>query len=211
MAFFLGENHMKTISLTLNRLFFKGLIVVLPVTLTIYLLMSIATSAENVFGTLIKDLIGPTFYVPGLGILLAVLALIGVGVLAGNFLTGRVIKFGTSQFERLPFLKAIYNPLKDLMSLFGGSGDTAMKKVVLVNFEKLGFRSIGLVTREEFSDLPAGSIAQDNITVYIPMSYMLGGFTAIVPKSSVTEIDMPVEKALKLAITGWVKADPNAN
>jgi uncharacterized membrane protein len=211
MAFFLGENHMKTISLTLNRLFFKGLIVVLPVTLTIYLLMSIATSAENAFGTLIKDLIGPTFYVPGLGILFAVLALIGVGVLAGNFLTGRVIKFGTSQFERLPFLKAIYNPLKDLMSLFGGSGDTAMKKVVLVNFEKLGFRSIGLVTREEFSDLPAGSIADDNITVYIPMSYMLGGFTTIVPKSSVTEIDMPVEKALKLAITGWVKADPNAN
>jgi len=105
-------------------------------------------------------------------------------------------------------LKAIYNPLKDLMSLFAGSGQDNMKKVVMVNFEKLGFQSIGLVTREEFSDLPKDTIESGNIAVYIPMSYMLGGFTAIVPRESVTEVDIPVEKAFKLAITGWIKADP---
>jgi uncharacterized membrane protein len=193
----------------LNRLFLKGLIVILPVTLTLYLLIAIATSAENVFGSFIKDLVGPSLYFPGLGIFFAILVIIGIGILAGNFITGRIIRFATSQFERLPFLKAIYSPLKDLMSLFGGSGHNDMKKVVLVNFDKLGFRSIGLVTREEFSDLPEGSIAEDNITVYIPMSYMLGGFTTIVPRSSVTEIDMPVESALKLAVTGWIKADKN--
>lgn len=206
MAFFLGEIEMKV----LNRLFLKGLIVVLPVTLTLYLLMAIATSAENVFGSFIKNLVGPSLYFPGLGIFFAILVIIGIGILAGNFITGRIISFTTSQFERLPFLKAIYSPLKDLMSLFGGGGHNDMKKVVLVNFEKLGFRSIALVTREEFSDLPPGSIDDGNITVYIPMSYMLGGFTAIVPRTSVTEIDMPVESALKLAVTGWIKADKNS-
>jgi len=195
----------------LNRLFLKGLIVVLPVTLTLYLLIAIATSAEGVFGAFIKEMIGPTLYFPGLGIAFAIVVIIGIGILAGNFITGKIISWAMDQFEKLPFLKAIYSPLKDLMSLFGGDGHNDMKKVVLVNFEKLGFRSIGLVTREEFSDLPAGSIAEDNITVYIPMSYMLGGFTTIVPKSSVTEIDMPVERALKLAVTGWIKADKNAN
>jgi uncharacterized membrane protein len=195
----------------LNRLFLKGLIVILPVTLTLYLLIAIATSAENVFGAFIKDIVGPSLYFPGLGIFFAILVIIGIGILAGNFITGKIIRFATSQFERLPFLKAVYSPLKDLMSLFGGSGHNDMKKVVLVNFEKLGFRSIGLVTREEFTDLPVGAIAEDNITVYIPMSYMLGGFTTIVPRSSVTEIDMPVESALKLAVTGWIKADKNSN
>ena len=195
----------------LNRLFLKGLIVVLPVTLTLYLLIAIATSAENVFGSLIKELVGPSLYFPGLGIFFAILVIIGIGILAGNFITGKIIRFATSQFERLPFLKAIYSPLKDLMSLFGGSGHNDMKKVVLANFDKLGLRSIGLVTREEFSDLPEGAIAEDNITVYIPMSYMLGGFTTIVPRSSVTEIDMPVESALKLAVTGWIKADKDPN
>ncbi len=207
MAFFLGENLVKTI----NRLFFRGLIVVLPIILTIYLLLAIATKAESLFGGLIKDLIGPALYIPGLGIAFACIALIGVGILAGNFITGRIISWATSQFERLPFLKAIYSPLKDLMSLFGGSDNNDMKKVVIVNFEKLGFRSIGLVTREEFSDLPQNTIEEENIAVYIPMSYMLGGFTTIVPKSSVVEVDIPVEKALKLAVTGWIKADKNAN
>jgi uncharacterized membrane protein len=141
--------------------------------------------------------------------LLTVISIIGVGILAGNFITGRIINWGTSTFEKIPFLKAIYSPLRDLMSLFAGGGTDNMKKVVIVNFEKLGFKSIGLVTREEFTDIPQGTFEEDNIAVYIPMSYMLGGFTTIVPRSSVTEVDIPVEKAFKLAITGWIKADQN--
>lgn len=193
----------------LNRLFWKGLIVVMPVTLTVYSLIFIMTKAEGLFGSLIKSLLGEGLYIPGLGIIVTIFAIIGVGVLVSNFITGRIIHFFIQQFEKVPFIKAIYNPLRDLMSLFAGSGQDKMKKVVLVNFEKLGFRSLGLVTREEFSDLEGEPIDSDHITVYIPMSYMLGGFTAIVPKSSVTEVDITVEKAIKLAITGWIKADKN--
>lgn len=195
----------------INRLFFKGLIVVMPVTITIYVLVFVMTKAEGLFGNLIKSILGPSLYIPGLGILLTFVAILGVGILVSNFLTGRVVNFVIDQFEKVPFIKAIYNPLKDLMSLFAGSGQEKMKKVVLVNFEKLGFRSLGLVTREEFSDIPGDLIDKDFITVYIPMSYMLGGFTAIVPRNSVTEVDIPVEQAIKLAITGWIKADKNVS
>lgn len=192
----------------INQLFFKGLIVVMPVTLTIYLMVIISTKAESLFGNLIKEFLGPQLYIPGLGIMLTIAAIIGVGLLVSNFITGSIIKWFISKFEKVPFIKAIYNPLRDLMSLFaGGGGDEKMKKVVIVNFEKLGFRSIGLVTRDEFSDLPQGTIADDNIAVYVPMSYMLGGFTAIVPRKDVVEVNIPVEQAIKLAITGWIKAD----
>lgn len=191
----------------INQLFFKGLIVVMPVTLTIYLLVVISTKAENLFGDLIKDLLGPQLYIPGLGIALTVIAIIGVGILVSNFITGSIIKWVISKFEKVPFIKAIYSPLRDLMSLFAGGGEDKMKKVVMVNFQKLGFRSLALVTRDEFSDLPEGAIEDDHIAVYIPMSYMLGGFTAIVPRSDVVEVDIPVEQAIKLAITGWIKAD----
>lgn len=180
----------------------------MPVTLTIYLMVIISTKAENLFGNLIKEFLGPQLYIPGLGIVLTIAAIIGVGILVSNFITGSIIKWFISKFEKVPFIKAIYNPLRDLMSLFaGGGGDEKMKKVVIVNFEKLGFRSIGLVTRDEFSDLPQGTIADDNIAVYVPMSYMLGGFTAIVPRKDVVEVNIPVEQAIKLAITGWIKAD----
>lgn len=193
----------------LNRLFFKGLIVVMPVTLTIYLLVVISTKAESIFGNLIKEWLGPQLYIPGLGIVLTVLAIVGVGILVSNFITGKIINWAISKFEKVPFIKAIYSPLRDLMSLFAGGGEDKMKKVVLVNFEKLGFKSLALVTRDEFSDLPEGTIDNDQIAVYVPMSYMLGGFTAIVSRSDVMEVDIPVEQAIKLAITGWIKADKN--
>lgn len=193
----------------LNRLFFKGLIVVLPVTISLYVLILVATKAESVFGGLIKKIIGPELYLPGLGIFLTFIAILGVGVLVSNFITGKIVNWGISKFEKAPFVKAIYSPVKDLISLFAGNTQNNMKKVVFVDFKEMGFKSIGLITREEFSDLPAGSVAEDNIAVYIPMSYMLGGFTAIVPRSSVIELDIPVEKAIKLAITGWITSDNN--
>lgn len=193
----------------IGRLFWKGLIVVMPITLTLYLMVLILTKAESVFGTMLKKLIGPDLYVPGAGLVLTFIFMIGVGVLVSNLITGSVIKFFINQFERAPFIKAIYNPLRDLISLFGGGGSDQMKKVVLVNLDKLGFECIGLVTREEFDDLPAGTIGANKIAVYIPMSYMLGGFTTIVPRSSVTPVDIPVERAIKLAITGWIKAEKN--
>ncbi|MEE2670101.1 MAG: DUF502 domain-containing protein [Bdellovibrionota bacterium] len=191
----------------INRLFWKGLIVVMPITLTIYLLGVILVNAENVFGQMLKKLIGPELYIPGSGLLLTFVLMIGVGVLVSNFITGSVIRFFIAQFERVPLIKAIYNPLRDLMSLFGGNGPEEMKKVVLVRLDKIGVECIGLVTREEFSDLPLGSVPDSKIAVYIPMSYMLGGFTTLVDRDQVTPLDIPVEKAIKLAITGWIKTE----
>ncbi|MEX0798753.1 MAG: DUF502 domain-containing protein [Bacteriovoracaceae bacterium] len=191
----------------INKLFFKGLIVVLPVTITIYVLVLVATKAENVFGHFIKGILGSELYVPGLGILLTFAAILGVGILVSNFITGKIINWAIEKFEGFPLIKAIYRPLKDLMSLFSTGGSNNMKKVVFVDFERLGFKTLGLVTREEFSDLPANSVEENKIAVYIPMGYMVGGFTVIVDKENVTELDISVDKAFKLAITGWIKAE----
>jgi len=193
----------------INRLFWKGLIVVMPITITIYVLVVVLTNAEGIFGRLIQNHLGKGLYIPGSGILLTIILMVLVGLLVSNFITGSVINFFITQFERFPIIKAIYNPLRDLMSLFSGGGPDAMKKVVIVELDKLGFSAIGLVTREEFGEFPADVIGKDKIAVYIPMSYMLGGFTTIIERSKVKEIDMPVEQAIKLAITGWIKADKN--
>ena len=193
----------------ISRLFWKGLIVVMPITLTIYLLVIILVKAETVFGQMLKGMIGPDLYIPGSGLFLTFVTMIAVGVLVNNLITGKIINFFINQFERMPFIKAIYSPLRDLISLFGGDGPENMKKVVLVKLDKIGIECIGLVTREEFSDLPEGSIGSEKIAVYIPMSYMLGGFTTIVDRDQVTPVDIPVEKAIKLAITGWIKAEKN--
>jgi uncharacterized membrane protein len=110
---------------------------------------------------------------------------------------------------KVPFIKAIYSPLRDVMNLFSkGAGPTGLQKVVLVDLGETGIRSLGVVMRESFKDLPAiENNAEDRVAVYVPMSYGLGGFTLMVPRSKITPLDMPIEKAMSLAITGWVKVE----
>lgn len=86
----------------------------------------------------------------------------------------------------------------------GGSKGKENQRVVLVPLPGLGVKTLGLVTREELEEINN----QELITVYIPLSYMLGGLTVLVPKDSVEKVDMPVDQALKLAVTAWIKAPP---
>ena len=194
-----------------NQLFFRGFIVVMPVTITLYLLYVLSVKVEGIFGDIIKTILGPQNYVPGLGIGLTVIVIFIAGILVSNFITGRIIQFFISKFEKVPLIKAIYGPLKDLMSLFSSGGHNQMKRVVMIHFKENDFKTIGLVTREEFDEFEKGVLEENRIAVYIPMSYMLGGFTCLVPREVVTPVDIPVDQAIKLAITGWIKAESSDN
>ena len=71
-----------------------------------------------------------------------------------------------------------------------------------------GKEVLGLVTREHFNDVdPNLRINPEKIAVYVPMSYGLGGYTILVHKNQVTPLDIPVEKAMSLALTAWIKTD----
>lgn len=189
---------------TIYGIFLKGLAIVLPVTLTISLISWVVVRAEGMFGNLLNKILG-NYYIPGLGILATILAIFFAGLLVSNYITEKFVKYFLSKFEKVPLIKAVYNPLKDLFALFGNSsGNQNMKSVVLVRPPGTELKFLGLVTRENFNDLPKGTLPEDHITVYVPMSYMFGGFTTIVPKSCLEEVDIPVEKAMKLAITGWI-------
>jgi uncharacterized membrane protein len=188
----------------LNQIFFKGLIVVLPITLTFYLLYWASVNIESIFGPFLSRLLGDWLYVPGLGILLSLVFIMLVGVLVSNYITGRVFTWITSILEKVPLIKAIYGPLRDLMGLIPGknSDGSRLQRVVLVPLKPMGVKTLGLVTREDLDELPGKNL----ISVYIPLSYMLGGITVLIEPSKVEKVDMPVDVALKLSVTSWIKA-----
>jgi uncharacterized membrane protein len=189
----------------LRTLFFRGLITVLPITLSIYLIYVLGIKAENLFAGFVKDILGPTSYIPGSGILLTVIVMIIVGILVSNMITGSIFNWVTGTIERLPFVKAIYGPLRDLMQLFAGSSQSEMKKVVLIEIPQMGGQVIGLVTRDHYADLNLQDQLGGKVAVYVPFSYMLGGLTFLVDKDKVQDVDIPVEKALKLGVTAWIR------
>lgn len=188
----------------LNQIFFKGLILVLPVTLTFYLLYWASIKIESVFKSFLLFILGKELYIPGLGILVTFIFIFLVGLLVNNFITGRIIKWVTGLLERVPLIKVIYSPLKDLMGLIPGGSSSKDKpqRVVLVPMPGMGVEALGFVTREELEELPG----RDLISVYIPMSYMLGGITVLIEREKVKKVDMKVEEALKLSVTAWIKA-----
>lgn len=189
----------------INQIFFKGLIVVLPITLTFYLLIWASYKIESLFGSTLEWMIGQWLYIPGLGIVVTLVFIFLVGLLVNNYITGRFFSWLTNTLEKVPLIKVIYNPLKDLMALIPGrsSDKDKLQKVVLVPLEGMGVEVMGLVTREDLIELPdAGHL----IAVYIPLSYMLGGITVLIPREKVKKIDIPVDQALKLSVTAWIKA-----
>lgn len=188
----------------INQIFFQGLIVVLPITLTFYLLYWASVKVESFFASALKYLLGQELYIPGLGIMLTVVLIFLVGLLVNNYITARFFTWITSLLEKVPLIKAIYNPLKDLMALIPGktSEKDRNQRVVLVPLESLGVKTLGLVTREHLDELPHGEL----IAVYIPLSYMLGGMTVLIEKHKVEKVEMSVEQALKLSVTAWIRA-----
>jgi uncharacterized membrane protein len=188
----------------INQIFFKGLIVVLPITLTFYLLIWASYKIESLFGSTLEMLIGKWLYIPGLGIVVTVVFIFLVGLLVSNYITGRFFSWLTDTLEKVPLIKVIYNPLKDLMALIPGRSSEKNKpqRVVLIALEGLGVNALGIVTREDLDELPGSGL----ISVYVPLSYMLGGITVLVEKEKVKKIDMPVDQALKLSVTAWIKA-----
>lgn len=190
----------------LNQIFFKGLIVVLPITLTFYLLFWASLNIESLFGSGLRYLLGQDLYIPGLGIVLTIVFVFLVGLLVNNYFTRPFFAWLTQSLEKIPLIKVIYNPLKDLMALIPGRSSSKDKpqRVVLVQLDNLGVECLGLVTREELEEL--GGNGENKISVYIPYSYMLGGITVIVSRDRVKKVDIPVDQALKLSVTAWIKA-----
>lgn len=193
-----------------NKVFFRGLITLLPITLTIYILYSAVIILENLLGSVLRKILPEAYYIPGFGFFATLTVIYLFGLSLNNFITGRIMMSLEDRLTRVPLIKAVYSPLRDLMNLFSKKDHQNMGSVVFVRVGQLDFQMIGIVTREKFDDLKINQDLTQKVAVYIPFSYALGGYTVLVPRDQVQEINLPIEKAMSLAITGWVKAEgPN--
>ncbi len=194
----------------IKKIFISGLIAILPLAFTLYIVVACLSLIENVLGKILKNMLPEGYYLPGYGFIATLLVIFIFGLLVNNLITAAIIKNLQQKLTEIPIIKAVYSPLRDLINLFSkNTGENAPQKVVLVHFDK-NYSTLGLVTREDFTDLDFEHPSLNNrIAVLILMSYGLGGYTILVEKNQVEAIDMPVEKAMSLAVTGWIKTEKN--
>lgn len=188
------------------RVFLTGLAAVLPVAVTLYVLYWLGTTAEAFLGGGLKLLIPNSLYWPGMGVVAGLALVFVIGALMKAWLFRQVFRWGERLVERIPLVKALYGAVRDLMGFFAGSGTKAMRRAVMVTVGDTPLRLIGFVTREDFSDLPAGIGGDDTVAVYLPMSFQIGGFTTMVPRSAIQPVDMSIEQAMRFAVTAGMGA-----
>ena len=184
----------------MGKIFMRGLIAVAPIALTAAILIWLFSFLEATFRGPIEDMIGSRYYFPGLGIIVALVFIFLVGLIINTWLIQRIYDWGEKLLTRIPLVKTLYGSITDLMSFFH-TGDKEKKKGRVVTIELAGTRLVGLVTREDFEGLPEGVGKNDEVAVFLPMSYQIGGYTVMVPKSMIKPISMSVEEGMRFVVT----------
>lgn len=187
----------------LYRYFFRGLITAMPLGLTIYLLYVFLTWSENFAMWWIRPFIGE-FYVPGLGLALGIGAIVLLGFLISQPLASKLLSWLEVPFTNLPVVKSIYSSLKSFADYFSPNKGQSAQQVVLLKIPDTSLEMVGLITRRNLDSLPEGFSKENRVAVYLPMGYMIGGYTVFVPLEWVQPIEMSVEEAMRSSLFAWM-------
>lgn len=195
----------------LTRTFLTGLFVLLPIMVTLAVVMWLIGVAETVLGGFIKVLLPSNAYLPGMGLIVSLVLILVVGLLMQAIFFRELITWLEDQLERIPLIKTVYSAVKDLTGFFSRAGGGAKRfgQVVQVQIPGVPIRLLGFVTLEDLAGagLPTPP-GEDTVAVYLPMSYQIGGYTVLLPRSYLTPLDMGMEEAMRFLITaGLSRAD----
>ena len=194
---------MRSTAKSLLTFFLQGILVVAPVAVTIYLIYWMFTSIDSILPlfTSVDQYGNKTSHNQGLGFVVIIVALIVIGYLSSNFITGRLFRFFDNMLERAPGIKFIYSTVKDFFEAFAGNKRKFTKPVRVLMRRNPELWQIGFITQEDLSILGDANL----ISVYMPHSYAVSGVTVIVHRQNVIAItDISPAGAMKMAISGGV-------
>lgn len=173
--------------------FFKGLIVVVPLAATTYVVVEAFVFFDG--------LIPVKFKIPGMGLILFLTAITALGYFASTVIAEPIINYGNKLLDKVPLVKTLYTSIKDLLSAFVGT-KKRFNEPVLVNVGNDGnLQKIGFITERDLNNL---GIADNKIAVYLPHSYNFSGNLFIVNANAVSPIDAKASDVMKFIVSGGV-------
>lgn len=189
--------------------FFQGLIIIAPISATIYIVLWMFNTVDDILPRLIHNIFpwllglnedGSLKKIPGIGFVVVIGMVILIGRVSSVFLVSRVVDFFDTILENTPGIRYIYSSIKDFLEAFSGN-KRKFTQPVLAQVDNENVWRVGFVTQEDASlfDLPGHKV------VYIPLSYALTGVTYLVPKENIKPLEhINSADAMKFALTGGV-------
>jgi uncharacterized membrane protein len=198
----------------MKKYFITGLLVLVPLFITVWVITSLIGMMDQSLLLLPlewrpKNVIG--FELPGIGALLTLLIIFVTGLIATNIFGQQIILWWELLLSRVPVVKSIYASVKQVSdTLFSNSGN-AFRQAVLIQFPHQGAWTIAFITGQPSGDV-ANHLQGDFVSVYVPTTpNPTGGYFIMLPKETVTYLDMSVDEALKYIISMGVVAPKAKN
>jgi uncharacterized membrane protein len=181
----------------LRRSFLAGLVVTVPLLITVIALIWTFRFIDGVARPLAEYAIGRQ--VPGLGFLITTAFILFVGAVATNVIGRRVLQVGERWLLNVPLFKTVYAPVKQLVAAFSPDSESGFKKVVIIDDARRGM-VIGFLTREFTLDRGAGP--EDMVAVYVPTNHLYLGDVVVHPRAQAFFPDLSVEEGIRIFLTG---------
>ena len=189
--------------------FLQGLIILAPISITVWTALSLFNFVDNILPNIIHAIFPSLFRpdaegniqkIPGMGFLIIVFTVVMVGWISSSYLVGKMVDFFGHVFERTPGVKFIYTSVKEFLEAFAGE-KRKFDKPVLVNVDADDVWRMGFLTQ------PSGQKMEliDHVVVYVPHSYAVSGIVYVVPLSRVKYLpNLSSTEAMKFAVSGGV-------
>ncbi|MEW6188159.1 MAG: DUF502 domain-containing protein [Thermodesulfobacteriota bacterium] len=190
-----------------------GLIVVVPITLTVYIIQALIGIMDRFLAFLPAAYHPDTFlgfHLPGLGLVLVIILVFLVGLLTRNYFGNRVVLFWDRLVGRIPVVRSIYQAVKQLTEAVFGNKGNSFQKVVMVEFPRPGLYSVGFLAGPAGGELEKQA-GRKVMSVFIPCTpNPTTGYYVVVPENDLILLNMSVEEAFKLIISGGLIAPPSS-
>ena len=189
---------------SIGKTFLTGMITILPVVLTLYFLYWLVVSAELALGNVIRLVLPENLYWPGMGSITGLVVVFLVGLLMHAYVVQRLFAWGEQILFHVPVIKSVYRAMRDFFNYFSPDKKKEFEQVVAVSIGDTGMQVIGFVTQAVPEHLPKDFWEEGSILVYLPLSYMIGGYAVLMPRSAVRPLDMSMDEAMRFTLTAGV-------
>lgn len=193
--------------------FLTGLIICAPIAITIWLTWTFIHWADSWVKPYIPARFSPEHYikfaVPGFGLLIAVILITIIGILAKNLIGRTIVEFGDSVLNRMPLVRSLYKALKQIFETVLRERTNSFKKVGMIEYPSPGLWSMVFIATDTTGEIASrfNDKGMDMVAVFLPPTPVpTAGFLVFVERSKIMELDMGVEDAAKLLISGGLVA-----
>ncbi len=201
-----SQRHLgRRIVQTLRRTFLSGVLIAVPVIVTVFVLHFLFTIVDGILSPIVGKILG--YSVPGMGLVATILLILLIGILGRNVVGTRLVGLGERIIVRMPLARTVYTAAKQLVEAVARPEEKRFNRAVLIEYPRRGIYTIGFASGR--TKLTTNGQDERLVAVFVPSTPTpVTGYVVLVPADEVVELTMSAEEAVKFLVSGGLAAPP---